>query len=252
MDITESFDETQSLSMDLLDTDVFFSTEQLGVSELDMAGLTDVDLAHLDNKITDHQHDAAADWSNSVDLDLQPSDLVQFGDTESDQPSMTESDDTSNQGCLDDDFQKMLSDWESHIGSLSSSSSSSSSSCSPDNENILDSNQDLSQILLSSSSSSVQSPSSIRMSHVQSNTRQLPVSVRAPVLPKPGVTYTRVAGIGPRVAATRISHIHSPSSPPPLPVRSNKVSLASLLVRAVIKSESQIVGSKLTAYGTIM
>ena len=213
--------------MDLLDTDVFFSTEQLGVSELDMAGLTDVDLAHLDNKIPDdHQIDAAADWSNSVDLDLQPSDLVQFGDPESEQPSMTESD-TSNQGGLDDDFQKMLSDWESHIGSLSSSCSSSSSSCSPDNESMLDSNTDLSQILLSSSSTSVQSPASIRMSQVQSSTRQLPVSVRTPVLPKPGVTYTRVAGIGPRVAATRISHIHSPSSPPPLPVRSAKVSLAS-------------------------
>ena len=115
MEVTDSFDDNQSLSMDLLDTDVFFSTEQLGVSELDMAGLTDVDLATLDNKLTDHQIDET-DWSisNSADLDLQPSDFVQFGD-ESEQPSLAESD-TSNQSCLDDDFQKMLTDWENHIG----------------------------------------------------------------------------------------------------------------------------------------
>ena len=50
--IGDSFESSaQSLSMDLLDTDVFFSTEQLGVGELDMAGLTDVDLANLDSNL---------------------------------------------------------------------------------------------------------------------------------------------------------------------------------------------------------
>jgi len=227
MEATDSFDENQSLSMDLLDTDVFFSTEQLGVSELDMAGLTDVDLATLDNKLTDHQIDET-DWSisNSADLDLQPSDFVQFGD-ESEQPSLAESD-TSNQSCLDDDFQKMLTDWENHIGSLSSTTSSSSST-DPDTESCLEPSQDqspdMSPILVSSSNSyHLSSQLPVRMTQ----TRHLPVStsLRTPVVPKPGVTYTRVAGLGPRVASTRISQYHSPSSPPSLPIRPSKVSLS--------------------------
>ena len=109
----DTFENSHSLSMDLLDTDVFFSTEQLGVSELDMAGLTDVDLATLDTKLADHQLDSS-NWSDSVDgIDLKPSDLVQFGDEgdQADQSLAAESD-TSNSGpgCLDDDFQKMLTD----------------------------------------------------------------------------------------------------------------------------------------------
>ena len=72
--------------MDLLDTDVFFSTEQLGVGELDMAGLTDVDLANLDRDLDTKLGDPPPGdlgWGHeSADLDLQPSDLVQFGDNE--------------------------------------------------------------------------------------------------------------------------------------------------------------------------
>ena len=217
MDIVDSFDRNQSsLSMDLLDTDVFFSTEQLGVSELDMAGLTDVDLVSLDSKLTDQQLES--NWSH--DLDLQPSDLVQFGE-EADQP-LAESD-TSNQGCLDDDFQKMLSDWESHIGSLSSSSSTST-----ETDSILDPTPELSSPVMINSSSNSPMSLSPQLPVRMSQARHLPVSVRTPVVPKPGVTYTRVAGLGPRVASTtRISHLHSPTSPPPLPVRSTKVTLSS-------------------------
>ena len=72
--IGDSFDTSaQSLSMDLLDTDVFFSTEQLGVGELDMAGLTDVDLANLDsnldNKLGDTEQQIE-NWSNTVEEHL--------------------------------------------------------------------------------------------------------------------------------------------------------------------------------------
>lgn len=221
--IGDSFDSSaQSLSMDLLDTDVFFSTEQLGVGELDMAGLTDVDLANLDSNL-DHKlgdtEQQIENWSNSVDLDLQPSDLVQFGDT-IEQP-MPESD-ASNQGCLDDDFQRMLSDWESHIGALSSSADPEtilSDSCVPEPEP-----EPVSYV------SAVSSPGPVQLPVRLTQARQLPVSLgasmRTPVVPRPGVTYTRVAGLGPRVAATRISHLHSPASPPSLPIRSTKVSLS--------------------------
>ena len=227
--IGDTFDgSAQSLSMDLLDTDVFFSTEQLGVGELDMAGLTDVDLSNLDNNLDNKLGDTEEqieNWSNTVDLDLQPSDLVQFGDT-SEQP-MPESDTASNQGCLDDDFQRMLSDWESHIGALSSSADSESilGEAAPDPEP--QSGSGVSSPGLSLSSSPVQLP--VRLTQARQLT-QLPVSLsaslRTPVVPRPGVTYTRVAGLGPRVAATRISHIHSPASPPSLPIRSTKVSLS--------------------------
>merc|ERR1719210_3127549 len=188
-----------------------------------MAGLTDVDLVSLDSKLTDQQLES--NWSH--DLDLQPSDLVQFGE-EADQP-LAESD-TSNQGCLDDDFQKMLSDWESHIGALSSSSTDAAAQetqlgLGPDPEP----EAAISAVTVGAGVSVAQLP--VRMSAA----RQLSLpggavsSLRSPVVPKPGVTYTRVAGLGPRVAATRISHIHhpaSPASPPSLPIRSTKVSLS--------------------------
>ena len=220
--IGDSFDTSaQSLSMDLLDTDVFFSTEQLGVGELDMAGLTDVDLANidsnLDNKLGDTEQQIE-NWSNTVDLDLRPSDLVQFGDT-NDQ-AMPETD-ASNQGCLDDDFQRMLSDWESHIGALSSSA---------DPETILSDTvpetepEPVSYVSAVSSAGQAQLP--VRLTQARQLPASLGASMRTPVVPRPGVTYTRVAGLGPRVASTRISHLHSPASPPTLPIRSTKVSLS--------------------------
>lgn len=220
----DTFENSHSLSMDLLDTDVFFSTEQLGVSELDMAGLTDVDLATLDTKLADHQLDSS-NWSDSVDIDLKPSDLVQFGD-EGDQSLAAESD-TSNSGpgCLDDDFQKMLTDWENHIGTLSASTSEQDTSleqCS-DTAELENVTSEASPVV--TLAAPVSNVSSVRMA----TARQLPVSLRTHVVPKPGVTYTRVGGSFPRVVTTtsRISHsIHSPTSPPPLQVRS-KVSLVS-------------------------
>ena len=83
----------------------------------------------------------------------------------------------------------------------------------------------MSPILVSSSNSyHLSSQLPVRMTQ----TRHLPVStsLRTPVVPKPGVTYTRVAGLGPMVASTRISQYHSPSSPPSLPIRPSKVSFS--------------------------
>ena len=234
MDLGDSFDRSQALSMDLLDTDVFFSTEQLGVGELDMAGLTDVDLANLDRDLDTKLGDPPPGdlgWGHeSADLNLQPSDLVQFGDNEHSLDPESDPGEAGDQGCLDDDFQKMLSDWESHIGALSSSSTDAAAQetqlgLGPDPEP----EAAISAVTVGAGVSVAQLP--VRMSAA----RQLSLpggavsSLRSPVVPKPGVTYTRVAGLGPRVAATRISHIHhpaSPASPPSLPIRSTKVSLS--------------------------
>merc|ERR550517_1831359 len=112
MDLVDSFDRNDSLPLDLLDTDGFFSTEQLGVSELDMAGLTDVDLVSLETRLgepeTEWESGAGDINLNSGDSSLSFSDIdQQLADTET----------NSSQDCLDEDFQKMLA-WESHIGSL--------------------------------------------------------------------------------------------------------------------------------------
>ena len=106
MDLVDSFERNDSLPLDLLDTDGFFSTEQLGVSELDMAGLSD--LVSLETRLGVPEPET--DWEGGGDpTSLTFSDIdQQLADTET----------NSSQDCLDEDFQKMLSDWESHIVSL--------------------------------------------------------------------------------------------------------------------------------------
>ena len=229
----DTFETSHSLSgMDLLDTDVFFSTEQLGVSELDMAGLTDVDLSHLDNNLAGADHNVDSEhWSESVaDLDLNPSDLVNFGSADDSSEA-----DTSNQGadsaCLDDDFQRMLTDWESHIGSLSAGAESVEDTA--DQDSLVDQSPETPEMMSPSSPAVSVVSAPVRQMSSVSQPRQLPVSLRTQIVPRPGVTYTRVgAGPFPRLVTNpghRISHLHastSPTSPPHLQVRS-RVSLVS-------------------------
>ena len=226
MDLVDSFDRNDSLPLDLLDTDGFFSTEQLGVSELDMAGLTDVDLVSLHTRLGEPEpetdwHSAAGDINlNSADSSLSFSDIdQQLADTET----------NSSQDCLDEDFQKMLSDWESHIGSLTTPAPPSPvrSEEPPVSLSVVKS-PNTRQVSLSSRLTSLP----VRLSGQAGQVRSLPVSsLRSPALPRPGVTYTRVAGVGPR--ATRISSVQAispirspPASPPSPPSNSRDWFLA--------------------------
>ena len=215
MDLVDSFDRNDSLPLDLLDTDGFFSTEQLGVSELDMAGLTDVDLVSLETRLGEPEpetewHSPAGDLNlNSGDSSLSFSDIdQQLADTET----------NSSQDCLDEDFQKMLSDWESHIGSLTTPAPASPVLCEeppPVSSQSMVKSSSTRQVSLSSRLTSLP----VRLGQA-GQVRSLPISaVRSPAVPRPGVTYTRVAGVGPR--ATRISSVQAispirspPASPP--------------------------------------
>ena len=62
----DSFERNDSLPLDLLDTDGFFSTEQLGVSELDMAGLSD--LVSLETRLGVPEPET--DWETGGDVNL--------------------------------------------------------------------------------------------------------------------------------------------------------------------------------------
>ena len=113
MDLVDSFERNDSLPLDLLDTDGFFSTEQLGVSELDMAGLTD--LVSLETRLGVPEPEC--DWETGGDVNLNCADPASLTFSDIDQ-QLADTETNSSQDCLDEDFQKMLSEWESHIVSL--------------------------------------------------------------------------------------------------------------------------------------
>ena len=212
----DSFERNDSLPLDLLDTDGFFSTEQLGVSELDMAGLSD--LVSLETRLGVPEPET--DWEGGGDpTSLTFSDIdQQLADTET----------NSSQDCLDEDFQKMLSDWESHIVSLTTPAPPASPPASPvrSEEPPAAPQQSLALASRSGSSRAVSLSSRLSSSSLPvrlGQARSLPVSsLRSPAVPRPGVTYTRLAGVGP-TRATRISSvqaispIRSPPASPPSP-----------------------------------
>jgi len=206
----DPFDKNDGLPLDLLDTEGFFSSEQLGVSELDMAGLADVDLVSLDRQLGEAGEGAVTQlegWpSPVVDVNLNCAEM-----------SLSEIDqhlaEAAGQECLEEDFQKMLNEWETHIGSLSGSESE---ALPPVSENTTTQPQQKIQ-------TSPHQPLRLASPHH----RQLPVSsgLRSPVLPRPGVTYTGVAGLGPRVTnRSSPSYITSVPVPALSPLRSPPVS----------------------------
>jgi len=208
----DPFDKNDGLPLDLLDTEGFFSSDQLGVSELDMAGLADVDLVSLDRQLGEAGEGAVTQlegWpSPVVDVNLNCAEM-----------SLSEIDqhlaEAAGQECLEEDFQKMLNEWESHIGSLAGSESDSLPQVS-ENTSITPQPQLKVQ-------TSPHQPLRLGSPHQ----RQLPVSsgLRSPVLPRPGVTYTRVAGLGPRVTSrSSPSYITSVPVPALSPLRSPPVS----------------------------
>ena len=227
MDLVDSFERNDSLPLDLLDTDGFFSTEQLGVSELDMAGLTD--LVSLETRLGVPEPET--DWEGGGDVNLSCADSTSLSFSDIDQ-QLADTETNSSQDCLDEDFQKMLSDWESHIVSLTTPAAPASPPPSPVRSEEPPVVSSSGQSLLSRSSSSRAVSLSSRLSSSSlpvrlSQARSLPVSsLRSPVLPRPGVTYTRLAGVGPR--ATRISSvqaispIRSPPASPPSPQSSSR------------------------------
>jgi len=202
----DSFDKNDGLPLELLDTEGFFSSDQLGVSELDMAELADVDLVSLDNRLGDGAVTQLEGWpSPVVDINLNCAEM-----------SLSEIDQHlagAGQECLEEDFQKMLNEWETHIGSLAGSECE---SLPP----------------VSESPATQQQPRVTTSPHLPLRLasplhRQLPVSsgLRSPVLPRPGVTYTRVAGLGPRVTSrSSPSYITSVPVPAISPLRSPPVS----------------------------
>jgi len=219
-------DLVDSLPLDLLDTDGFFSTEQLGVSELDMAGLTDVDLVSLEARLgepepeTEWHHTSAGEDINLNSGHTEPH--LSFSDIDQ---QLADTETNSSQDCLDEDFQKMLSDWESHIGSLTTPAPASPVRTEePPAAPCQVKSPSTRQVSLSSRLTSLSLP--VRLGQA-GQVRSLPVSsLRTPALPRPGVTYTRVAGLGPR--ATRISSlqaispIRSPPASPPSPHNNNR------------------------------
>jgi len=206
----DPFDKNDGLPLDLLDTEGFFSSDQLGVSELDMAGLADVDLVSLDRQLGEAGEGAVTQlegWpSPMVDVNLNCAEM-----------SMSEIDqhlaEAVGQECLEEDFQKMLNEWETHIGSLAGSES--------------EALPPVSECTLTQPQPRVQASPHQPLRLASPLHRQLPVSsgLRSPVLPRPGVTYTRVAGLGPRVTnRSSPSYITSVPVPALSPLRSPPVS----------------------------
>merc|ERR1719369_1237854 len=107
----------------------------------------------------------------------------------------------------------MLNEWETHIGSLTGN----------ENEAL----PIISEPPAAQSQPKVTSSPHQQLRLASPLNRQLPVSsgLRSPVLPRPGVTYTRVAGLGPRVTnRSSPSYITSVPVPALSPLRSPPVS----------------------------
>ena len=234
MDLVDSFERNDSLPLDLLDTDGFFSTEQLGVSELDMAGLSD--LVSLETRLGVPEPES--DWEAGGDVNLNCGDPSGASLTFSDiDHQLADTETNSSQDCLDEDFQKMLSEWESHIVSLTTPAPASPPPSPVRSEEPPAASSSCGSLSLVSRSSSRAVSLSSRLNSSSlpvrlGQARSLPVSgLRSPVVPRPGVTYTRLAGVGPR--ATRISSVQAispirspPASPPSPPTNSRDWFLA--------------------------
>jgi len=104
--------ECEDLPLDLLDTDAFFSTDQLGGPELDMAGLAELDL------LAGPAWEPRPQQQLVADVNLNPAGPAEEGGAQ-DEGGAVEAE-LGNAAGLDEDFQRMLSEWESHIGSLES------------------------------------------------------------------------------------------------------------------------------------
>jgi len=216
----DSFDRND-LALDLLDTDGLFGAqldcEPLGVSELDMANVNDMASLHstgLNERLGMEEEEAVSQlgWPSPV-TEGHGLDSLECGDISLAELDHHLSDAAAFQEPLEEDFQKMLSEWETHIGSLATTGGEeetggggggredNSAQCRPHPQP---------SFRLGPSNSSPPRTSPL----LSPTTRQLPVSssgLRSPVLPRPGVSYTRVAGLGmPRVS--------SKSSPAYLPV----------------------------------
>jgi len=200
--------DRNDLALDLLDTDGLFGAqldcEPLGVSELDMANVNDMASLHstgLSERLGLEEEEAVSQlgWPSPV-TEGHGLDSLECGDISLAELDHHLSDAAAFQEPLEEDFQKMLSEWETHIGSLATGGEDeaggggreeNSGQCRP--------HPQPSFRLAPSNTPPRTSPL------LSPTTRQLPVSssgLRSPVLPRPGVSYTRVAGLGmPRVSS---------------------------------------------------